>query len=410
MLIKRIELKNIGPFKNESLDFAYDLSDSKNPPVTIITGLNGAGKSIIVDAIRTALSGNTIERNIVANPDEFSISIDLNSGNGFRKLTTQSFNDGAINYVDWSICKALQYSYKKDEGIIFPWIVDYWSSKLPSDSFVIDNMNRMNHFAFMEKVMTGRKRNLDLTNFICNIDYMRGSDVESEKKSAEFLFGIVSNLINKCLDNGRFLHIKRQDMMPVFEQNGQQVTLDKLSSGNIFLIEHLTLLMSKMYSLSILRNTPTEDILKTPGLLLIDEIETHLHPRWQKSILPIIHDTFPNLQIILTTHSPFVLSSIHGARIYTCKPQVGFSIIEEETYAYSTLPVDQILLSDAFNVPPFNNDITQMMVSRKKAVAEGNSCQVERIEAELIDVNPLYFSYINNNKIDKLLEKLKDIK
>ncbi len=407
MLLRNLELKNIGPFKNVKLDFACDFSESEHPPVTIITGLNGSGKSIVIDALRTALSGEKIERDIVADRNDFSISVDFNSGNGFKKMTTQSFENGSIKCVDRSVSSVLRFPYNRDESIIFPWIVDYWSSRLPADSFVLNNMNRIDHYAFMANVMLGRKHNVDLTNFLCNLDYMRSSDVKAEKETAEFLFATVRKLIDSCLDNGKFLYIRRTDLMPTFEQNGQEVTLDKLSSGNIFLIEHLILLVSKMYSLSILRNTPTKDVLETPGLLLIDEIETHLHPRWQKSILPIIRDTFPNLQIILTTHSPFVLSSIKGARIYTCKPRPGYSTIEEETYTYSSLPVDQILLSDAFNVAPFNNAITQMMDSRKNAIYEGNQDEAKKIEAKLIDINPMYFSYLDDKKIDDLLEKLK---
>ena len=56
-----------------------------------------------------------------------------------------------------------------------------------------------------------------------------------------------------------------------------------------------------------------------PGLLLIDEIETHLHPQWQRRILNGIRAAFPNTQIIVTTHSPFVVSSCPEARVHVLK-------------------------------------------------------------------------------------------
>lgn len=46
------------------------------------------------------------------------------------------------------------------------------------------------------------------------------------------------------------------------------------------------------------------------GIVLIDEIELHLHPKWQGKIVPVLMDTFPNIQFIITTHSPKVLSEI----------------------------------------------------------------------------------------------------
>lgn len=52
------------------------------------------------------------------------------------------------------------------------------------------------------------------------------------------------------------------------------------------------------------------------GIVLIDEIETHLHLQLQKSILPLLTRLFPNIQFIVTTHSPFVLNSIDSATVY----------------------------------------------------------------------------------------------
>jgi len=58
-----------------------------------------------------------------------------------------------------------------------------------------------------------------------------------------------------------------------------------------------------------------------PGLLLIDEIDVHLHPQWQRCILNGIRAAFPNAQIIVTTHSPFVVTSSEEARVHVL--QVG---------------------------------------------------------------------------------------
>ena len=58
-----------------------------------------------------------------------------------------------------------------------------------------------------------------------------------------------------------------------------------------------------------------------PGIVLIDEIETHLHLELQKSILPFLTEFFPNIQFVMTTHSPFILSSISNAAIYDLENQ-----------------------------------------------------------------------------------------
>ena len=52
------------------------------------------------------------------------------------------------------------------------------------------------------------------------------------------------------------------------------------------------------------------------GVVLVDEIETHLHLELQKKILPILTTLFPNIQFIITTHAPFILSSLDNTVIY----------------------------------------------------------------------------------------------
>ena len=87
-------------------------------------------------------------------------------------------------------------------------------------------------------------------------------------------------------------------------------------------------------------NLKLEDMLHTSGLLMIDEAENHLHPKWQKSFLNSILSIFPNIQIIVTTHSPFIVSSIENAKVFVCKSMQDHSIIVDETDIYSNKPID----------------------------------------------------------------------
>src|ERR1035438_2954437 len=55
---------------------------------------------------------------------------------------------------------------------------------------------------------------------------------------------------------------------------------------------------------------------KQPGILLLDELDAHLHPRWQRKLLPAMKEAFPETQIIVSSHSPFVISSCPEAVIH----------------------------------------------------------------------------------------------
>jgi ABC-type multidrug transport system ATPase subunit len=87
-------------------------------------------------------------------------------------------------------------------------------------------------------------------------------------------------------------------------------------------------------------NTPIFD---RAIILLLDEIEVHLHPHWQRQILPIVQDLFKNAQIFLTTHSPFIVNSIDGATIHELSIIQGRSKLTEVTQSKSSLSYDLVL-------------------------------------------------------------------
>lgn len=73
------------------------------------------------------------------------------------------------------------------------------------------------------------------------------------------------------------------------------------------------------YNLSIANNFDTEnDFLAGAGVVLIDEIETHLHPKWQREVIPLLMNLFPNIQFFITTHSPQVISSVSSDSLILC--------------------------------------------------------------------------------------------
>ena len=77
------------------------------------------------------------------------------------------------------------------------------------------------------------------------------------------------------------------------------------------------------------------------GLVLIDEIESHLHVKMQKEILPCLTELFPNVQFIVTTHSPFVITSISNAVVFDMETRQAM----EDLSAYSYEGIIEYYLS-----------------------------------------------------------------
>lgn len=161
-----------------------------------------------------------------------------------------------------------------------------------------------------------------------------------------------------------------------------------------------------MYSLHVLRGGDPAKLLEAPGLLLIDEAENHLHPTWQKRVIPGVREIFPNLQIIAATHSPFVLASVPDARAYVCQYDSATrrTTVSEETAAYHNKPVDEILASPAFDgTGPFSGEIASLLDERRAAAIARDDVRRRAIEQRLMELNPRYFGYLDlDRQIDAL--------
>ena len=325
MRLKNLYLHNVGPFQDCEIALLSDEqvhSLMENPdsqlPVVIFTGENGTGKSVVLDAIRTILSGTTkLERDIIADHDNFKISLDYIEGADIKKMETTSFTRHASLGVQTDD-RRINDLVTDDSGEKVDWIVDYWSPDLDSGSFDISSLSVVNLQAKLASPFVKTYKNSEVSHFICFLDYLRGSDKEEEKHEGEFLYRLVSNMLSDCLVDGRFLYVGRKNLMPMVEVRGKELPIDKLSMGNLLLFNHFISTLYRMYVICERQHLPIEQVNKLKGVLLIDEIENHLHPKWQRIIISLIQKYFPHLQLIVTTHSPFVVNSVSNPTVYVC--------------------------------------------------------------------------------------------
>jgi predicted ATP-binding protein involved in virulence len=402
MRIQSLDIKNIGPFQEGHLEFISENDSSEPPPVTIITGENGTGKTIILDAIRGVFLGHftPLERNIVRQGGSFEISLNVPSVESKSIRSTEIWSHNNRSFITNNVRFNQLFVNKDNKG---HWVVDYWTSKLATDSFDLNSLTAPEPENYLIGSLSGVHQNVEVTKLITFFDYLKSSDDAQERKTGEALFEVLKKVIGLSLNNGAFKYVARKTLTPIIEQNGIEVSLDKLSSGNLYLIQRMVSMLGKMYSALVLSGKPLSELCQTPGLLLIDEAENHLHPKWQKTFINNILEIFPNLQIILTTHSPFIVASVDNARIYVCESKVDHAVITDQTDQYSNKPVDEILLTPLFNTQPFNEKISELIAERKKAIEEGNNQKRNEIEAELKNINPQYFSYFD---VEGLLSNL----
>jgi predicted ATP-binding protein involved in virulence len=348
MRLHNLSIKNIGPFNEGQIDFISKEDNTKKPPVTIITGENGTGKTVILDAIRGLLLGqfNSIERNIVRNNKKFSLSLayTLNNQSGLLTSNKISSANNSNAFMTNNPTFSDIFCGNKKPNLNWNWVIDYWTSKVSNDSFELLQLVSPKNDQVYINSLNGIQPNIEVVQFVCFIDYLKNSDKKEEGELGTCVFEIIKKIFQLSLIDGELKYVERSALKPIVSQAGQEVSIEKLSSGNLYLIQRLISLLVKMYSLHIINKGDIENLCNLPGLLLIDEAENHLHPTWQKTFIKSILEIFPNLQIIVTTHSPFIVSSVDHVKVYVCNSKTDHVIISDETDIYSNKPVEEILL------------------------------------------------------------------
>ncbi|NEW61328.1 AAA family ATPase, partial [Sulfurovum sp. bin170] len=135
------------------------------------------------------------------------------------------------------------------------------------------------------------------------------------------------------------------------------------------------------------------------GIVLIDEIETHLHVELQKSILPLLTSFFPNIQFIVTTHSPFVLSSLSNTVIYDLEKR--FVTTDLSSYSYDAL------IESYFDSDKYSKELKDKIKIFEKLADRDNLSDNEKDEYYKLKK---YFDTVPTFMSDELAVKLNEIK
>lgn len=178
----------------------------------------------------------------------------------------------------------------------------------------------------------------------------------------------------------------------ITEAGKEPYTFNQLSGGYAAILSIVTELILRMEE----HRTKSYDV---QGVVLIDEIETHLHIDLQKKILPFLTSFFPKIQFIVTTHSPFVLNSIDNAVI--CDLEKKIVTTDLSGYSYDTL-IESYFGSDKYS------DLLKQRVERYEILIDKNEL-TEAERDELFDTKK-YLKEIPKFMSDELAVKLQQIK
>nr|WP_232623308.1 retron Ec78 anti-phage system effector ATPase PtuA [Citrobacter koseri] len=148
--------------------------------------------------------------------------------------------------------------------------------------------------------------------------------------------------------------------------DGIDINVFQASKGQLVYLS----LISDLARRLIFMNPDLDNPLHGQGIVLIDEVELHLHPEWQQNIINNLTSTFPNIQFVITTHSPQVLSTISKQKIRKLSVNIdGEDIVAipmAESYARSTSTV----LSTIMHVEPIPDFPEKKMLDKYRKIIE----------------------------------------
>jgi predicted ATPase len=359
--IEKVKIINFFSIEAASLDF-------QSAKEIYFLGENGDGKSLFLMGIYLSFNGNYILEK--TDLEKTGKAVDIIRTN---KNTSLSGSDSNGNEYDLKKSIHLdnlfgygthrgRYSSDKSEEYGFMSLFD-------NDQTLINPVSWLKDQKLLEF-----EKNLGINNSIGEIKELPNS----------FQITMLEKMFFDLLEKNVEIKIEGSDVS--FNEKGTQLSFDQLSEGYKSI---LIFVSDLLYRLN--KNAPNgQAISDLKGVVLIDEVDLHLHPKWQRVIIGKLRLLFPNVQFMFTTHSPTI---IQGAsedaiifRVYRNKED-GKTRISDPYYRRD---LDHLMINTLLTSPLFGLDDSRMNT-------EDNDS----------DTNETYLLYRINKKLEEELAKQK---
>lgn len=330
--IHKIHINKIRHLQNIDIPIENDTY-----PHLILTGKNGSGKTSVLEAVANHL------QNIANDPYKNFLSLEQDI-----KYLQDKLNNGSNNIEDekWLENRKKQYASYFGEVKIDFYNIDDFISKYQKGNFIIAfyQANRKvvineplnpTKPAIKEVWSTKEMATREFLNFLSDLKIQealaRNEKLDHEADIINTWFVDFEKLLKKVFqDDSLQLLFNYKDYSFQILTQGKTFKFTEMSDGFAAVLEIIIDLILKMQRKDTLTRAYQQE-----GIVLIDEVETHLHLELQRLVLPLLTQLFPNIQFIVTTHSPFVLNSIGNAVAFDLEHQ---QLVDDLTeYSYESL-------------------------------------------------------------------------
>ena len=349
MKLKKIRIINYRCFKDANIDF--------DEHTTLIVGKNGAGKTAILDAVAVAVStfllgidggvGRSILKDdaryefhdldgTVDPQHQFPVSIesigdclDNHDVKWVRSLNSESGNTTVKEARELTnISKEAQKRIMTgDKSLILPLISYYGTGRLYAQKKEKKNIKSLTEFkrqvGYVDCMAAESNEKLMLNWFQIQTLKSLQEQQRTGKVEKSLLLKTVENAICKCFERisgsknaSIIFDLDTHRLVLNFESADgslQKFAMDEMSDGYK---NTLSMIGDIAYRMAVLNPILGDKVLEeTSGVVVIDEIDLHLHPKWQQTIISDLNTIFPKIQFIVSSHAPAVINSVRKEQI-----------------------------------------------------------------------------------------------
>jgi predicted ATP-binding protein involved in virulence len=402
MRIKSIKLINYRGAVSLNIDFHRQLN--------VFIGVNGAGKSTILDSLAIMLSW-LVKRLKNTNASGQQISeTEINNGQGTAIIEITGVTEDSQE-ITWKIVKTrtgyihagersnfsqlneytqqIQRQITEHQGEInLPLFVYYSVNRAVLDiPLKIKTKHQFDSLSAYENALTSG------SDFRTFFEWFRErEDLENENRKYQYdrikpegfcfpdpQLEAVRETIERFLPDFTNLSVRRNPLRMEVTKKNKIVTVNQLSDGEKCLIAMLGDLARRMA----IANPQNPYPLTGTGVIIIDEIDLHLHPQWQRFVVPKLLEVFPNCQFFISTHSPNIITHVQPESLH---------FMEQTEMGIKVHPVQE---SYGKNVDRILEDLMGLETTRPKEIAEA-----------LKDI----YEQISQNQLEAAKKKINDLR
>lgn len=429
MEIFSFDLTNVGRFTDLNIHLAPTLRHASN--VTVLVGNNGAGKTTILKSMATSLSWLVArirsEKSSGSHFAEDDIRNGASAGAMFIGVTDNSW--GPLKFPNatiedtvfaWGIARAKQgrktelHSSLADASRLanhyrneltesdkasLPLIAYY-----PVERSVLEiplKIRTKHTFDQLDGYDNALNRGVDFRRFfewfreredsenetgvsdtaLAEISAKFGKDSDIWKtlsqmkvSSRDRQLTAVRSAIAAFMPGFTNLRVKRKPRLHMaIDKDGATLNVSQLSQGE----KSMMALVGDIARRLAMMNQSLDNPLEGDGIVLIDEVDLHLHPKWQRSLIRQLSETFPNCQFVLTTHSPLVISDAKDVLVYV----LNDGKLQEHNGLYG-LDANQVLL-EVMDTDIRNSDVQERLNRLLERLQDGDLDEAKKLFSEL---------------------------